>query len=167
MASPQRLSSLALEIVVLYITIAPWRDIDTDPRRHSIHLSSLQDARSDACFYEQLQNCVLDLTSATKDLLELFDIDFAVQSDFSYLATETRAICSDLIRTSNKLCARLESHLRLTELLCGFKEPLNVWKLGLLASGFLPLPWPLVYSVLGLGGNPYKIKQRRNEKNEC
>ncbi|KAH4214055.1 hypothetical protein HBI56_016630 [Parastagonospora nodorum] len=118
-----------------------FRETVTDPRRTTISISSTQDIVRDAYFYEELQGCVSDLSSASLTLLELLSINFRSpsQTSFDYLAADTRAICSDLTKTSNRLCNRLGQHIELFQLLRSFKESQGVWILGLLASIFLPL----------------------------
>lgn len=123
----------------VHLFYALFRERVTDPRRTIITNSSLQEIIRDAYFYEQLQDCISDLTSATESLLELLQISLGSQQEFKYLATETRATFADLTKSSTRLSTRLESHLRLFELLRSFNESLSVWLLGLLASVFLPL----------------------------
>jgi hypothetical protein len=118
-----------------------FRETVTDPRRTTISIPSTQDIVRDAYFYEELQGCVTDLSSASLTLFELLSINFRSPSrtSFDYLAADTRAICSDLTKTSNRLCTRLGQHIELFQLLHSFKESQGVWILGLLASIFLPL----------------------------
>ncbi|KAH3982314.1 hypothetical protein HBH70_020990 [Parastagonospora nodorum] len=113
----------------------------TDPRRTMISLSSTQDIVRDAYFYEELRGCVSDLNSASSILIELLSINFrnSSRTSFDYLAVDTRAICSDLKKSSDRLCTRLDQHVSLFQLLRSFKESQGVWILGLLASVFLPL----------------------------
>jgi hypothetical protein len=94
---------------------------------------------NDVYFYEKFRECVAALTSATLPLLELLCIDFASITDFEYTAVELRAMCEDLKRSSNQLTTRLESNMRLFELLRSFHESSKVQLLGLLAAIFLPL----------------------------
>jgi hypothetical protein len=117
------------------------REIVTDPRRTLVTKQSLQEVVMDAYFYDELQECVSNLTFATLSLLELLSIKHKAQPslDFDYVATETRAVCSDLTKSSTRLSARLDSHLRLFQLLRSFNESQSVRVLGLLASIFLPL----------------------------
>jgi len=117
------------------------RESVTDPRHAAISLSSTQDIVRDAHFYEELQGCVSDLSFASLTLLELLSINFRNPSrtSFDYLAVDTRAICSDLKKSSDRLCTRLDQHIGLFQLLRSFKESQGVWILGLLASIFLPL----------------------------
>jgi hypothetical protein len=99
----------------------------------------VRDVINDAYFYEKFRECVAVLTSATLPLLELLSIDFASNNEFKYAATELRALCEDLKRSSAQLTTRLESNMRLFELLRSFHESSKVQLLGLLAAIFLPL----------------------------
>lgn len=121
------------------VTYTLFQERATDPRRTIITKSLLQGIIRDAYFYNQLQDCVSDLTSIISPLLELLDINFAAKPDFKYLAAEMRATCIDLTKSSTRLSTRIDSHLRQFELLRSFNESLSVWLLGLLASIFLPL----------------------------
>lgn len=115
------------------------RRIFTDPRRVSLTRDLLRDAVIDACFYEDLEKSVSDLSSATTDLLDLLQVNFKAERNFTYLAAETRAICTGLIKRSTDFSTTLDNHLHLFELLRGYEESRNVWTLGILASVFLPL----------------------------
>ncbi|KAF1954816.1 hypothetical protein CC80DRAFT_448519 [Byssothecium circinans] len=118
---------------------AQFRQMVTDPRRTVITNSSLREIITDAYFYEQLQDSISALTSATEPLLDLLHISFAAQPEFKSLATEMRATCADLTKSSTRLSTRLASHLHLFEQLRNFNNSLSVWLLALLASIFLPL----------------------------
>jgi hypothetical protein len=135
------LAQLSDFIDALQIFRTLLRESVTDPRRAAISLSSTQDIVRDAYFYEELQGCVSDLSFASLTLLELLSINFRNPSrtSFDYLAVDTRAICSDLKKSSDRLCTRLDQHIGLFQLLRSFKESQGVWILGLLASVFLPL----------------------------
>jgi hypothetical protein len=99
----------------------------------------VRDVINDAYFYKKFQECVAILTSATLPLLELLCIEFASINEFKYAAAELRAMCEDLNRSSAQLTTRLESNMRLFELLRSFHESSKVQLLGLLAAIFLPL----------------------------
>jgi hypothetical protein len=111
----------------------------TDPRRTSITRSSLREMVRDAYFCEDLQDCVSDITFATTSLLELLNAT-QPKPDLDYFSAESRLICLDATKNSTRLYTRLDSNLRMFQLLRSFSESQNVQILGLLASVFLPLP---------------------------
>ncbi|KAH7341148.1 hypothetical protein BKA66DRAFT_448350 [Pyrenochaeta sp. MPI-SDFR-AT-0127] len=110
-----------------------------DPRLVPLTKYSLEKRLRDAYFYEQLQDCVSDLVSATEPLLELLSMEFAATLEYKHLTTELHILCTDLSKRTPWLSHRLGSHLHMFDQSRSLDESLNVGLLSLLASIFLPL----------------------------
>jgi hypothetical protein len=114
----------------------------SDPRRAKLTSSMLAEITRDACFYEEVNERVVNLAGAIDALVEALKLqlmDAAEYRKFQSLAVDLQSTCTDLKRIMATLSATFENHLRLFEISRGIHDAQNVGLLSILASVFLPL----------------------------
>jgi hypothetical protein len=102
----------------------------------------LTEITRDACFYEEVNERVLELAGAVDTVVQCLSVRLIDADDsrtFQSLAVELQSTCTDMKRTVATLSTTLESRLRLFELSRGIHEAQSIRILSILASIFLPL----------------------------